>query len=91
MRRLLIIPVLGLLLSLSSLAQAVNWGSLKDDGCRSTGFRQFSAILWNIPHGSNWEATCASAPVLDWGAPTRCKNTGLNMWGEWDRADPECK
>lgn len=90
MHRLLAVPVLGVMLLLSSQALAVNWGALKDDGCKSTGFRQFSAILWNIPWGANWENACRETPVLDWGPPTRCVNTGLNMWGEWDRPDPQC-
>lgn len=90
MVRLLVGAVFGLVFLMSSQAHAVNWGALKDDGCKSTGFRQFSAILWNIPHGANWEAACAQTPVLDWGPPTRCKNTVFNMWGEWDRPDPQC-
>ena len=91
MSKMVNIPLLGAILLLSSQALAVNWGSLKDDGCKSTGFRQFSAILWNIPWGANWESACASTPVLDWGTPTRCKNDrGMNMWGEWDRPDSQC-
>jgi hypothetical protein len=92
MSRWLLVPVFGLTLVWSSLAHAAHWGALKDDGCKGPGYRQFSAILWGIPHGSNWEATCAVSPHLDWGPPTRCKNVmGINMWGEWNRPDPTCR
>ena len=90
MSRFLMLPVVFLLLLLSTHARASNWGALKDDGCKSTGFRQFSAVLWNIPWRANWENACHEKQNLDWGPPTRCKNTGLNMWGEWDRPDAEC-
>ena len=91
MKRFAFVGILGLSLAAASSAFAMNWGSLKDDGCRSAGFRQFSAVLWNIPNNANWELACASAPVLDWGAPTRCVNqSGIKMWGEWDRPDPTC-
>jgi hypothetical protein len=91
MSRWFFAPVIGVLLALSSQAQAQTWGSMKDDGCKGTGYRQFSAILWGIPWGSNWEATCRETPVLDWGPPTRCVTTVFNQWGEWNRPDPNCR
>jgi hypothetical protein len=92
MRRLIIPTLLGGVLLVVSQVWAANWGPLKDDGCKSSGFRQFSAVLWNIPKGSNWEATCAESGHLDWGPPTRCVNqNGIKMWGEWDRPDATCK
>lgn len=90
LRRLLIATSTGAILLLSSQAMAMNWGNVKDDGCKSAGYRQFSAILWNIPWGGSWEASCAATGNLDWGSPNRCVNTGGNMWGEWDRPDSEC-
>ncbi len=88
--RWLLASVVGATLLLSSQAHAANWGDLKDDGCKGANVHRFSAVLWNIPWGSNWEATCAETPILDWGPPTRCV-TNLNVWGEWDRPDPTCK
>jgi len=75
----------------SAQALAANWGGLQDDGCNGTGLRQFSAVLWNIPVGANWESACASTQHLDWGTPRRCVNqNGIKMWGQWDRPDPQC-
>jgi hypothetical protein len=75
----------------SAHALAANWGNVQDDGCNGTGKHQFSAVLWNIPVGANWEAACAATSHLDWGSPTRCINqNGIKMWGQWDRPDQNC-
>ncbi len=70
------------------------WGDLSDSGCVGLGTRKYSAILWNIPPGFSWEDTCAqtSATVADqyFATPTRCVNTGLNIWGEWEVSDASC-
>jgi hypothetical protein len=81
-----------------AIEPAVNWGSIQDNGCLSdaSGTHRFSAILWNIPWGQSWEETCIVTPgpggtpvagIL----PTRCVNTGLNIWGEWDVPDSSCR
>ena len=55
----------------------LEWGAWKDDGCivvplarDSSGqcegpklVRQYSAVLWGVPHGYSWEAACADAPI----------------------------
>ncbi len=75
-------------------AQAANWGSFQDDGCVCEGFRQYSAILWNIPWGASWEQACANQPATIDGqyfsSPTRCVNNGFNMWGQFEVADVSC-
>ena len=75
----------------SAQAMAANWGDIQDDGCKGSCLHQFSAVLWNIPVGGNWEAACAATSNLDWGPPRRCVNqNGIKMWGQWDRPDPNC-
>jgi hypothetical protein len=75
----------------SSQAFAVNWGGVQDDGCNGNGKRQFSSVLWNIPVGASWEKACAATSIYDWGTPSRCVNdSGVKMWGQWDRPDPQC-
>ena len=39
------------------------WGSFKDDGCKSKGFRQYSSVLYNIPSGQSWEDWCRHFPA----------------------------
>ena len=39
------------------------WGSFKDDGCKSKGFRQYSSVLWDIPNGQSWENWCKYFPA----------------------------
>lgn len=69
------------------------WGDITPKECRN-GMRTYSAILWGIPWGQSWEEACATMPATVNGIffprPTRCVNTGLNMWGEWDVPDPTC-
>jgi hypothetical protein len=72
------------------LLSAIHWGPDKADQCTLSGFRQHSAILWDIPWGASWEAACASTPGLENRPPDRCVNTGFNMWGEWDIRDDSC-
>jgi hypothetical protein len=70
-----------------------HWGEITG-GCIDDGLQRYSAILWDIPPGVTWEGTCAQtaapagSPVA--GTPTRCVNTGLNIWGEWDIPTPAC-
>ncbi len=70
------------------------WGSFQNDGCKQVGVRQYSSILWNIPNGFSWEATCAAWPATVAGqhfsSPSRCVNTGTNIWGEFDVQDASC-
>lgn len=45
-------------------AQGLEWGSFKDNGCiGKSGQRSYSSVLWNIPDGQDWEATCLSTPA----------------------------
>ncbi|MCO5562242.1 hypothetical protein L7F22_015868 [Adiantum nelumboides] len=71
-----------------------NWGSFKDDGCKGDGRRQFSSLLWDIPSGQSWEDWCAKSWAIVDGVfffqPSRCVNTVLNIWGEFDVPDPCC-
>ncbi|MDQ8036167.1 MAG: GYF domain-containing protein [Pedobacter sp.] len=64
------------------------WGPFKRDGIVRPGVRQYSSILWGIPFGQSWENACANMPATINGIyfprPSRCKNTGSNMWGEFD-------
>ncbi|GBF37685.1 membrane dipeptidase [Leptospira johnsonii] len=73
------------------------WGTFKKDGCTAIfpGKRQYSAILYGIPSGQSWETTCANMGATINGQvftkPSRCKNTGFNMWGEFDLVDDSCE
>lgn len=74
---------------------ALRWGSLKNDGCKSGANRKYSAILWDIPWGKPWEATCRATPgpsgtTVAGLPPSRCVNTGFNIWGEWLVYDSGC-
>jgi LysM domain len=75
----------------------VHWGDIgtlcpnPSDG----GVRLYSAILWDIPWGQSWEETCYCTPgpagtAVAGKLPTRCVNTGFNIWGEWDVSDTTC-
>lgn len=68
-----------------------HWGNFQKDNQVKNGFRQYSSILWDIPWGQSWENTCANMPAIVRGHsfphPTRCVNTGTNMWGEFDVPD----
>jgi hypothetical protein len=67
-----------------------------DGSCVGNGLRQFSAILWDIPWGRSWEAECNETPPpavingVTFTKPSRCVNTGFNMWGEFDVPDSTC-
>lgn len=67
------------------------WGDFQKDGKSKPGFRQYAAILWDIPWGVSWEQTCANMPAIvrghQFSRPTRCVNNGANMWGEFDVPD----
>lgn len=73
------------------------WGSFKKDSCTQIfpGKRQYSSILYGIPGGQSWEATCAATGATINGEtftrPTRCVNTGFNMWGEFDVTEDSCE
>ncbi len=66
-------------------AEDLRWGSFKDNGCINPlthpGLRSKSAVLWGIPGGQSWEATCASTPATIDGVrfahPAVCVNTAL--------------
>ncbi|WP_082075868.1 membrane dipeptidase [Teredinibacter turnerae] len=72
------------------------WGEFKKDECTSSklGLRQYSSILHEIPAGSSWESACEIADANVAGVyfeqPTRCVNSGFNMWGEFDVPDNSC-
>lgn len=81
-------------LAMAPLAHAANWGSISAGVCKSSNMRTYSAILWDIPWGQSWEDACANQSATINGQyfsrPTRCVNTGTNMWGEWDVVDSTC-
>jgi len=81
--------------SKTKIEPAMQWGPFKSSGCSATGFRQYSAVLWDIPWGQSWEQACSNMPAdvagLHFEHPTRCRNDhGLNMWGEFDVPDVGC-
>lgn len=94
MTRYIMAAVLSFVLAVPAIAEAANWGSFKSDECTGIGYRQYSAILWNIPWGYSWERACAETPATINGhyfsRPTRCVNTGTHMWGEFDVPDDSC-
>jgi len=71
-----------------------HWGEFKRDHCTGTRTRQYSAILWDIPKTLSWERTCALTEATVAGQvfskPSRCVNTNLNEWGEFDVTDRIC-
>ncbi len=73
---------------------ATYWGTFKNDGCKSSGIRKYSSVLWGIPSGASWEAVCndTSATVAGqyFSSPSRCINTNINIWGEFDVSDSSC-
>lgn len=57
---------ISLLFGVSSFAsaQTLEWGSFKDNGCiGDSGVRNYSSVLWNIPSGEDWMATCLVTPA----------------------------
>lgn len=100
MSRALGLLALGLLFTATNaMAEGPRWGDFKRDNCKAnvTNVRQYSAILWDIPFGQSWEAACAATEAVVKGqnieqkftTPTRCKNAGGHMWGEFDVSDPK--
>src|SRR5688572_8428117 len=71
-----------------------HWGEFKKDQCTASGKRQYSAVLHDIPPGISWESTCANMPAdMDghhFDRPRECKNTGTDIWGEFDVDDSTC-
>jgi hypothetical protein len=71
-----------------------HWGDFKKDHCTAIGKRQYSSILWGIPAGKSWERTCDVTPATvngqEFPKPSRCVNTNVNMWGEFDVNDESC-
>lgn len=75
-------------------ALGLHWGPFQKDGPVGNGYRQYSSVLWGIPPGQSWEQTCAVTPAVVRGHafphPTRCVNTGTNIWGEFHVPDTSC-
>lgn len=71
-----------------------SWGAFKKDHCTGTDKRQYSAVLHNIPSGVSWEDAClrmtATVEGTFFATPSRCKNMGTAMWGEFDISDSSC-
>ncbi len=64
----------------------LRWGEFKDNGCvifdnKGWGMRSFSSVLWGIPPGQSWEATCARTPATvagkNFAHPTACVKADL--------------
>jgi len=93
-RRLAVGCIVWLVVGIGVARAAVHWGEFKRDNCTKPGFRQYASILWDIPAGTSWEETCRKTPAVVQGvsfsAPSRCVNTGFNMWGEFDVPDTTC-
>lgn len=83
--------VAGVLAATSALADP-HWGDFKADRCTGVGYRQKSAILWDIK--GSWEEACyKTGATIDGYAfhqPARCNKSGFNMWGEFDVPDESC-
>src|SRR5215207_7404330 len=77
-----------------ALASSAHWGDLKKDHCTEVGFRQYSAILWDIPSGQDWKQACESTPATIEGqhfsGADRCPQSGGHQWGEFDVRDNSC-
>jgi hypothetical protein len=94
--RKFILAAFTFLLSVPS-AYAANWGEFKDDGCakieNGVAYRKYSAILWDIPWGQNWEQAChntaGSGPTSGYDA-ARCPEAGGHQWGEFEIPDSNC-
>lgn len=71
------------------------WGNFQKGNPVRDGFRTYSAILWDIPPFQSWEGICKKTPATVRGhyfsKPTRCINTGTNIWGEFDVPDSSCR
>ena len=93
-----LIPMMLVSVLFASPAWDTNWGPFKDDGCakikNGVAYRQYSAILWNIPWGHDWAAACRSTPGA---GPTtglkavRCPQAGGHQWGEFEVRDASCQ
>lgn len=70
------------------------WGSFQKDRCTSNCQRQFSAILWNIQSGENWDTSCkntqANVNGVQFSGAKRCPQAGGHQWGEFDVRDDSC-
>lgn len=80
--------------TMSTAGSTMRWGPTKADRCTKPGHRQHSAILWDIPHGQNWNQACYSVPNTINGIyfprPDRCVEVAWKQWGEWDVPDQGC-
>lgn len=79
----------------AAATSAPHWGSFAKGSCRASDHkRKWSAILWDIPWGQSWEATCAKTKGAPNDIPPRVPDrcvTLLNEWGEWFLDDPTCQ
>lgn len=92
MFRLSLVSVFGLILCSSAYAYAdVHWGEFRSEGCPRKGFRQVSAVLWDVPWGKSWEEACRTTPSPICGRlPDRCVSDGIHEYGQWDMLDSSC-
>lgn len=74
-------------------AQALQWGNWQVT-CTDVGQARYSAVLWDIPWLQSWEDTCENTAATINGTryarPSRCVNTGSNIWGEFIVPDASC-
>jgi hypothetical protein len=93
MTRFAIAVLVSLMLGVPAVAEAANWGAFQSNHCTKPGFRQHSAVLWNIPWGYSWERACwetgANINGYNFSSPARCVNNG-QMWGQFDVPDNSC-
>ncbi len=84
--------------SLAFLAAGANaaephWGQITPKECVDSSHREWSAILWDVPKGQDWEQACKSTPGSVQGGqprvPDRCV-TKSNQWGVWIQPDANC-
>lgn len=91
---ILFLVLMGQLASSTSAHAAAHWGEFRAGACVSMGKRLYSAILWGIEYGKSWEAACAIMPAtvngVRFNQPSKCVNTGANMWGEFHVPDATC-
>ncbi|KAG8703974.1 hypothetical protein FRC09_003842, partial [Ceratobasidium sp. 395] len=69
-----------------------HWGSLKDEGCKSNGYRQWSSKLLDV--SGSWENACANHPAVIKDTyflePTSCDKSVFGIWGKFWVPDNKC-
>lgn len=69
-----------------------HWGSPKNEGCKSDGYRQWSSKLLDVD--GSWEDACANHPAWIKNTyflkPTSCDKSVFGIWGKFWVPDDDC-